>query len=321
MENNTEHKITGKAKKIIFGIVVANAIGMLLIGLSKWIVSESEPLWNVFVFSDFVIVPLLMGLICAYIWKDLKLTSGKYMLYSLYNLIASIALSKFILGEGYICLIIVFPLLLGFNLAGTLIGAAVFKRKNNTLNTSIIGLLLLIYAFNTLTSPHCYENRVSDTMVINAPASTVWKYVVAYDYNREKNKYWLFQIGLPSPVQSTVEGYYKGANRKCVFSNGYTFDEKISVYEPCKDLTFDITHQPKDPEIMEHMDLLKGQFLLKDNGNGTTTLTGNSWYRLYVFPTWYYDLWASNVVRNVHIRVMEHIKKIAEAENKLKIVE
>ncbi len=321
MENNTEHKTTGKAKKIIQGIAVANALAMMLIGLSKWIVSESEPLWNVFVFSDFVIVPLLMGFVCAYFWRDLKLTGVKYGLYSLCNSVVAVVFSTLFLGEGYICLIIVFPLLLGFNIIGTVIGAAVFKRKSNTLNTSVIGLLLLTCVFNALTSPHSYENKVSDTMVINAPPSVVWKYVVAYDYNNEKDKYWLFKIGLPSPVQSTVEGYYKGANRKYVFSNGYIFDEKISVYEPCKDLTFDITHQPKDPEIMEHMDLLKGQFLLTDNGNGTTTLTGNSWYRLYVFPTWYYDLWASSVVRNVHTRVMEHIKKIAEAENLSKIVE
>ena len=84
------------------------------------------------------------------------------------------------------------------------------------------------------------------------------------------------------------------------------------TYEPGKDLTFDIVHQPRDPEIMGHVDILRGQFLLKDNGNGTTTVTGNSWYKLYVFPTWYYDLWAESIVRNVHIRVMEHIKELSE---------
>ena len=64
---------------------------------------------------------------------------------------------------------------------------------------------------------------------------------------------------------------------------------------------------------MQHINILRGQFILKDNGDGTTTLTGNSWYRLYVFPVWYYDVWAQSITRNVHLRVMEHIKELSEA--------
>ncbi|MNY68576.1 hypothetical protein D3C86_2063640 [compost metagenome] len=78
-------------------------------------------------------------------------------------------------------------------------------------------------------------------------------------------------------------------------------------------MTFDIIDQPKDPEIMGHIDITKGQFLLHDNGDGTTTLTGNSWYKLHVFPTWYYDLWAESITRNVHFRVMEHVKVLSES--------
>lgn len=121
-------------------------------------------------------------------------------------------------------------------------------------------------------------------------------------------------MGLPSPVESTVEGYYLGAKRKCIFSNGYTFDEKIVTYDENQNLTFTITNQPRDPEIMGHIDLERGQFLLKDNGNGTTTFVGSSWYKLYVFPTWYYDTWAKSIVRNVHLRVMAHIKELSEAK-------
>jgi len=101
--------------------------------------------------------------------------------------------------------------------------------------------------------------------------------VVSFEKIKEKNNYWLFQAGMPSPMATTVTGYYKGAGRKCIFSNGYIFDEKIVTYEPNQDLIFDIVGQPQDPEIMGHIDIIRGQFLLKDNGNGTTTLVGNSW--------------------------------------------
>jgi hypothetical protein len=153
---------------------------------------------------------------------------------------------------------------------------------------------------------------VSDSMVINAPPDKVWPNVVSFKPIEQKNNFWLFQIGMPSPRATTVTGNYVGAGRKCIFSNGYVFDEKIVTYQPGKDLTFDIIAQPRDPEIMGHIDIKRGQFLLKDNGDGTTTLIGNSWYSLLVFPTWYYDIWAQSITRNVHFRVMEHIKELSE---------
>jgi hypothetical protein len=51
---------------------------------------------------------------------------------------------------------------------------------------------------------------------------------------------------------------------------------------------------------------------LRDNHDGTTTLIGTSWYRLKVYPALYYDLWARSMCRDVHLRVMKHIKELAE---------
>jgi len=220
------------------------------------------------------------------------------------------------LKEGVICLIIVSPLLCGFVLGGAFIGRAMFKKNNNTLNVSVVGTLFFIFMIDCF-STHYYENKVVDVVTINAPVSEVWKYVAEYEPITKESKYWLFRAGMPSPVASTVDAHCQGAGRKCIFSNGYVFDEVMTVYKPNEELTFNITHQPRDPEIMGHIDILKGQFLLKDNGDGTTTLTGTSWYRLYVFPTSYYDLWAESITRNVHLRVMEQIKYLSENKKRV----
>ena len=302
-----------KAQKIVSGIFIANLFGIGMIAITKWISSlgTMNGVAGIFVFSDFIIVPMLMGIISAYFWRDLNLKGGAYTLYAIFNSVVAVAGSYFFLQEGYICLIIISPLLMGFTIGGTFIGKVMFQRNKNTLNISILSLLMVILTIDSFTTKPC-ENMVSDTMIINAPPEKVWQYVVAYEPIKEKENYWLFQIGMPSPVQSTADAYCEGAGRKCIFSNGYVFDEKMTVFKPSEDLTFEITDQPRDPEIMGHIDILRGQFLLKDNGDGTTTLTGNSWYRLYVFPTWYFDPWASSVTRNVHLRVMEHIKKLSE---------
>ncbi|WP_157540437.1 SRPBCC family protein [Mucilaginibacter aquatilis] len=293
------------------GYAVSNLLAFVLIGLSKLLLDMRGLNAGIFVFSEFVIVPFLMGIISTWYWKNLQLTGRQLTGYSCINGLIAIALSYIFLKEGSICLLIVSPLLLAFIISGAFAGRAMFRQDNETLNVSVLSLLLLVFVVDSI-SLHEYKNEVSDQIIINAPVSKVWPLVVEYDRNTDPDKYWLFKAGMPSPVQSTVDGHYVGANRKCIFSNGYTFDEKIVTYDINQNLTFDITRQPRDPEIMGHIDIIRGQFILKDNHNGTTTLIGNSWYKLYVFPTWYYDWWAESITRNVHLRVMDHIKHLSE---------
>lgn len=289
------------------GYIISNVFAVCIMGITRLLVMEP----NTLVFSEFVTLPILMGLICAWCWRDEEITTKQLIGRGCINAVIGILLSAIVLGEGVICLVIVSPLIIGFMLTGLLLGRMFFKRRNDKLHIGIF-LLLLVTFFADVRTHHHYENMVADTMVIKAPPAEVWKYVVAYERIKTPDKYWLFKIGMPSPVQSTASGYYLGADRKCIFSNGYTFDEKIITYEKEHNLTFAITEQPRDPEIMGHIDILKGQFILEDNGDGTTTLTGNSWYQLHVFPIWYYNIWAESITRNVHLRVMEHIKSLSE---------
>ncbi len=297
--------------KFIYGIVVPNIISLVVVGGSKFLVDLIEGSSGIFIFSDFIIVPLLMGIVSAYFWRDLQMKTSRYVGWSGVNAIVAILMSFIFLKEGVICLIIVSPLIFGFIVAGAFIGKMMYKKKNNMLRSSVFGILLILFIADTF-SEHQNISKVSDTIIINAPIEKVWPLVVEYKPIKANDNYWLFEIGMPSPVQSTVDGYHVGAGRKCIFSNGYIFDEKIVVYKPNEELTFDIITQPQDPEIMGHIDILRGQFILKDNGDGTTTLIGNSWYKLYVFPTWYFNIWSKSITRNVHLRVMEHIKILSE---------
>ena len=293
--------------EIMKGFILSNVFAFSIIGITRYL--KPDP--NVLVYAEFVIVPLLMGIISAWCWKDLGVKSRVLVLLSCLNGLIGVLLSAVFLGEGVICLLIVSPLIFAFIITGVFIGRAMFKKRNQNLNVSIVSLLFILFIVDSV-SQHQYENLVSDVVIVNAPPKVVWKHVVAFDRIEKEENYWLFKVGVPSPVAASVDGYYEGAGRKCIFSNGYIFDEKMVSYKPAQDLTFDIVKQPRDPEIMGHIDILRGQFILKDNGNGTTTLTGNSWYRLYVFPVWYYDLWAESITRNVHLRVMDHIKFLSE---------
>ncbi|MEO5931822.1 MAG: SRPBCC family protein [Candidatus Kapaibacterium sp.] len=258
-----------------------------------------------------VLLPILMGLAAAFGWRKPDLSVWQVIGWTVGAFFIDLLLVGILAREGVFCLLIISPLILLLMGIGVLVGKLVFRRKSTRLNLSLAALLGL-FALIDIISPHHYSALVSDTIIIHAPVSKVWPHVVAFPEITSKPSYWFFRIGLPMPASTTVEGYRKGAGRKCIFSNGLVFDEVMTEFEPDHRLTFDITHQPEDPEIMGHLSLQRGQFILTDNGDGTTTLTGNSWYVLHTFPAWYFDLWANSIVRNVHLRVMEHIRDLSE---------
>jgi hypothetical protein len=298
---------------ILAGIFYSNLIGFVIIGLSRLILHLNKDAGEIFLFSDFVLVPVLMGIISVKFWIHLKRKLPFLILLCIPNTLLACLLSVVFLQEGVLCLLIVSPLLLSFMIVGLVIGKQIYKDKNTTLKASTAFIFLVLFIFDTF-SVHNYTNMVSDEITINASKEKVWKYVAAHPVNNENPEYWLFRVGLPNPVQSTVSAYCKGANRKCIFSNNAVFEETMVEYYKDSLLTFDIDKQPEDPEIIGHIDIQRGQFILKENKDGSTTLIGNSWYRLMVYPVWYYDIWAEDITREVHKRAMKHIKKLAEKD-------
>lgn len=294
-----------------WGVLAANLTAAGLIGLTLLLSKSSSSAGGILVSSDFVLVPFVMGLVSAFFWKSVKLTTMEYFLYSLVNSAFGLVSGGVAMGEGVICLLIVSPLLITFVFLGALTGRWLFHFSSNRLNLSLIPLALVLLTADVL-SPHHYENAVTDTVLIHAPPAQVWSHLAAVPLIPDPPKFWLFRLGLPYPTHATVTGQGVGATRQCIFSRNCVFQEKIVTWNPGHQLTFDVTSQPRDPEILGHARVKRGQFLLRDNHDGTTTLIGTSWYELYVYPAGYYDLWASAIARQVHLRVMDHIKTVSE---------
>lgn len=298
---------------LLLGFLVPLLVAGALMGLTAWLVGLNYQTSGVFVGSSFIVIPLLMGIISAYFWKDLKLAVGYFFLNSLLLTALALTGSYFFMQEGVVCLIIVSPVLLTFVYLGGIVGRALFQRVTR-LKVSLIPLLLGALVVDA-TTPHHHNAQVTTRLRIRARPEQVWKHVVAFEPIREKPQFWLFRIGLPRPDRTTADGPFVGARRRCVFSGNLVFEERIVALEPNRRITFDITGQPAHPEILGHATLRRGQMALVDNGDGTTTLIGTSWYSLHVYPAAYYDLWATAIGRNVHTRVMRHIQWVAEHEN------
>jgi hypothetical protein len=135
----------------------------------------------------------------------------------------------------------------------------------------------------------------------------------------------IFHTGIAYPIRARLSGEGVGAVRTCEFSTG-AFVEPITVWDPPRHLAFNVVEQP--PSMHESSPFARiepahvrtgfvsqrGQFQLRSLGSHRTELSGTTWYRLNIFPTAYWQLYADAIVHQIHSRVLEHIRTLSQAE-------
>ncbi len=295
--------------RLVIGTLAGNAVGFLLIILTKFI---SASLVQTLVLPSLFLVPFAMGLVMAWVWRPLDPPTSIIMAFTLLGTGLGLGLATIVFGEGMICLIIISPVIYAFIVTGALSGRSWFRASGNRLNAYLAPALALVI----VTEPAFRQPRTSvviDEITIAAPPAKIWPHLLAFKTIPDAPDYWLFKLGLPCPMETTNGGDFVGANRACIFSGGAVFKERIAEFIPEKLLTFDILESPPDPELLGHLDSHRGQFELRDNHDGTTTLIGSTWYTLHVSPAPYFDWWVHDIFSAVHLRVMRHVQRLAEA--------
>ncbi len=298
---------------LVLGVLVANAIGgSLVFAVTLFVGAYREhDVFALVAWPSFFLIPFLVGVIAAWFWRRLNRTLGWSFLDALWVTLVGLASAAVVLHEGVVCLVIVSPALYVFIFCGVLLGRIWFHPNYSKLQFTIFPLLALVTLGESLYHSE-QQAVVTDRIVIHAPPARIWPHVLAFPEIPDRPDYWIFRLGLPYPTQTTNGGNFVGADRQCIFSNGIVIKERVADFVPNEKLTFDVAEQPTDPEAYGHITLHRGQFVLQDNHDGTTTLIGSSWYTLHVRPRWYFDLWTRDMSSAVHLRVMNHIKRLSE---------
>lgn len=302
----------GRLLPLTIGMIAANVVSAaLFFGVKLLLDHFHESDARGLAVPSLALVPIVGGLVAAWCWRRLRPTLGDCLIHSLTTTLLGLAGAAIIVREGAVCLVIAAPALYVMILCGTLLGRIWFRPGDTRLRLSVIPLLALLTAGEAVQRTD-EMGVVTDEILIHAPPAKVWPHVLAFPEVTEKPDYWIFRLGLPHPTATTNGGDFVGADRQCKFSDGITIKERIAEFVPNEKLTFDIIEQPTHPEAYGHITLHRGRFVLRDNRDGTTTLIGTSWYTLHVRPLWYFDLWTSDMTRAVHLRVMRHIRQLAE---------
>ncbi len=231
--------------------------------------------------------------------------------------------------EGIICLAMAWPIALVLSIIGGSIGYAIQRRPGTgaevpAVLTLVVLFVPLLMAAEQANTPETPSFEVRTALVIDAPPERVWRRLISFPDLPAPTE-WAFRLGIAYPIHATVQGKGPGAVRECLFSTG-TFVEPVEVWDEPRLLKFAVASEPLPmreltPYREIHPRHLHGylqpedaQFLLTPLPGGRTLLEGTSRYRNKMWPASYWQLWSDWIVHRIHLRVFNHIKRLAEQE-------
>lgn len=269
----------------------------------------------------FLLLPIVAGAIASWI-MDAK-TARECMWAGALGAVLSTFLLLATGMEGLICIFMSWPLAIPLGMFG---GMAMFWHQRYSAPKSARFMMMILplgtMGFDTTAEPPVYEVKTS--IEIAATPDQVWKHVVSFSDIAEPTE-WFFNTGLAYPKRTRIVGSGPGALRYCDLSTGPVV-ETVEVWDEPRLLRFHVTKSPPPmrelglygdiyPKHLEgYFQSKQGQFKLTALSGGRTLVEGTSWYQHGLWPAQYWRLWSDEIVHRIHVRVLTHVKALAEAE-------
>jgi hypothetical protein len=277
------------------------------------------------------IVPLVTAGIAGFLSARAGRTLSQSIGAAFLTLTAILTILGFAAMEGVICILMAAPFVGLLGIIGALLGhwlATLTSRPAYQVQSAAWLAVIVCAIGESIAPPAPLEDVVSSEVIINATPAQVWKQLKDIrDLPAPTEP--LFVFGVAHPLEAYVVGEGGvGAARVCRLSTG-DMPERITVWKPEQELKFIVLDTPaamREATIFgqdldgAHLHTtytsLDGGFRLEALPNGQTRLIGTSRYLLAITPASYWNLWTREIVSQVQLRVMNHVKAKAEAEQR-----
>lgn len=280
-------------------------------------------------FSLLFVLPLVTAAVAGFLSGRAGRTQSQSIGAAFLTLSAILTILGFAAMEGVICMVMVTPMAALLAVVGAVSGywlAYLTDPSANLRVHSAAWLTVIVCAVGeSFTPPTPLEDVVTSEVIIQASPAEVWKQLKDIrDLPAPTEP--LFVFGVAHPLETYVVGEGGvGAARVCRLSTG-DMPERITVWKPEQELQFVVLDTPAamreatffgreldGAHLRTTYTSLEGGFHLEALPNGQTRLTGTSRYLLTIAPATYWNIWTRQIVSQVQLRVMNHVKAKAEA--------
>jgi hypothetical protein len=310
--------VSAAARSALLG--VAGVVGITLVTVLAGIY-----LRRVYSTGLFLGTPFTIGYVCSHLYnRAAPRPAGASIRVALAGVVVAAGAMIVIALEGVACVVMALPIAAFVAVPGALLGRAVARRWHGP--ATGVGLGVVLAPLAVLLEPRA-EPAIRDVVSVievDAPPAAVWRHVVTFPEPPPPRE-WLFRVGVAAPVAARIEGAGVGATRYCDFTTG-SFTEPVTAWEEGARLAFDITDQPSPlretspyrglrvPHLDGYFRATSGEFRLSELPGGGTRLEGRTRYAIALFPESYWALFAGAIVDAIHLRVLAHVERLAEAE-------
>jgi uncharacterized membrane protein YhaH (DUF805 family) len=303
-------------------VMIAVAFGVLCVTLATRALSTYA--WGLF-----AAVPFSQGAVAAFLYGVHRRRGVRESIaVALLSLGLTLGALLAIALEGVICIAMAAPIALALGVMGALFGH-MLQNRTPSVRVDASALLVLVMIAPAIMGAESLVSRevpiyvVRSEVTIDASPMTVWRNVVAFpDLPAPAEP--IFRLGVAYPERARIVGRGVGAVRYCEFSTG-DFVEPITAWEPGRRLAFRVAHNAEPMRELSpypgldtshlhgYMVSLHGEFDLEPLPGGRTRLIGITWYEHHLWPASYWAVYSNAIVHEIHMRVLEHIKRISEA--------
>ena len=297
----------------LMGLMLLTVLGLGGLGLLRT---------GLYGLTIFILFPILLGGLGA--WLCRPVSAARAIAAGTLTVIIAVCSLLFFGLEGLGCIVMALPLAAPLGAAG---GWFVYLAASSRAASRGGALMLLLLppsclTWDTQAQPAVFEVRSAVT--IAAPPERVWKHVLTFSELPEPRE-WYFRSGIAYPVRARIQGTGVGAIRFCEFSTG-PFVEPIEVWNEPYLLRFRVIANPAPmrewspygqilPKHLHGYLVSKhGQFRLTELPGGRTLLEGMTWYQHGLWPSDYWRWWSDAIIHRIHLRVLNHIRMLAENE-------
>jgi hypothetical protein len=218
--------------------------------------------------------------------------------------------------EGWVCVLMSAPLIVGGLALGALLGWALtlliqrLRRENAAMLLTLGALPFFLMGASKVeqqSQPTPRAETITNMLVTDASREVVWEQLKTFD-RIEGTKGLLMTIGLPVPVSCNMTGEGVGATRTCYFEEG-RIEERVTEWNPPSTMKFEIV--AFDVPGRPWLSFKDASYELTTEG-GKTVVTRKTTILSILGPAWYWRPLEKIGVETEHEYLFEEVKRKIE---------